>query len=83
MLEKGESKNFEIVLQVRNLKGEPTGRTKSYSSDSADEISGWYDQNKWKSMRAKPKQKAKVVDATNGKEGERLLKEMLMSQENN
>ena len=79
MLEKGESKNFEVVLQVRDLKGNPTGRTKSYTSDSSDDVYDWLEKNKWRPLNKKNK-KAKSV-ATTGADGERILKEMLLSQE--
>lgn len=82
MLEKDKSKNFEIVLQVRNLNGEPTGRTKSFSSDSPEEIEGWFNSNTWRDMRPRPKNKNKVANVTSGKEGTAILKEMLIAQEN-
>lgn len=36
--EKEVSKTFEIVVCLRNAKGELTGRKKSFSSDSANKI---------------------------------------------
>lgn len=36
---------FEIVLQIRDGNGQPTGKTKSLKSDHANEISNFYDKN--------------------------------------
>lgn len=36
---------FEIVVAVRNAKGEPTGRTKSFITTSAGELAAWYEKN--------------------------------------
>jgi hypothetical protein len=36
---------FELVLQVRDNNGFPTGKTKSFITDSAEELDKWYERN--------------------------------------
>ena len=38
----GEQKTFELVLNILNSKGEPTGKTRSYGSDRAYDIWKFY-----------------------------------------
>lgn len=34
--------SYEIVLQVRNAKGEPTGKTKSFQCEEASQLAAFY-----------------------------------------
>ena len=38
--------SIEIVLQVRDKNGKPTGKTKNFASESHSELSGWYEKQK-------------------------------------
>jgi hypothetical protein len=49
-----ENKMFEIVVQIRDAEGNPTGRTKSYSTDNPDKLAQF-----WNNMRGRPKRKKK------------------------
>jgi len=40
-----QSRTFAITIQVRNAKGESTGKTKTYETDSAGSLSAWYNKN--------------------------------------
>jgi hypothetical protein len=42
---KSEEQFFEITIQVRDKNGNPTGKTKTFGSDSATSFSGWYNKN--------------------------------------
>ncbi len=55
--------SFELVLQQRNAKGEPTGRTKSIVCETAGELAEFYNKNQ--TIR-KPK-KDKNKECTNTK----------------
>lgn len=48
---KSVSKNFELVLLVRDTNGTPTGKTKSYSSDVASDVFNFLVRN---TTKAKP-----------------------------
>ena len=43
--EKHKSPRFEIVVQVRDNLGNPTGKTKSFSSDEPEQIEDFYQRN--------------------------------------
>ena len=36
---------FEIEVQIRDMMGRPTGKTKSYASDNGDKIDEFYQKN--------------------------------------
>jgi len=62
---------YEIVVQIRDAQGNPTGKTKSFSSDYPDKIS-----NFWHRMHGKPKRKRRKEGALpKGKEADKLAKE--------
>tara|TARA_R100001509_G_scaffold164851_3_gene143927 strand:- start:1002 stop:1202 length:201 start_codon:yes stop_codon:yes gene_type:complete len=54
---KSSSESFEIVVQVRDKNGNPTGRTKAYSGESSRDASDWY--NKQKPTKKKKRKKKK------------------------
>jgi len=86
MLEEKELKNFEIVLQTRDLVGNPTGKTKSFRTDDGNELDDWYTKNSWKPLNPKKRRDEKRRDRkdmgkTTAKEGTQILKEMLLTQE--
>lgn len=46
---------FELVLHRRNEDGVPTGKTFYQSTESASDLSDWYENNKWKPRKKKKK----------------------------
>tara|TARA_Y100001938_G_C8030464_1_gene400350 strand:- start:314 stop:520 length:207 start_codon:yes stop_codon:yes gene_type:complete len=58
-----ENSNIEIVLQVRDKNGNPTGRTKAFSSDNARGVSDFY--NKQKVTKSKKRRRNR--GGSNGK----------------
>jgi hypothetical protein len=52
-----DSPRIEIVIQIRDHNGNPTGKTKSYSSDKVSEASSWYDKQRQKKRKRKRKAK--------------------------
>ena len=49
---------FELVLQVRDHNGNPTGKTKSFVTDQAEELERYYERN---NGTKKVKKKKKVI----------------------
>ena len=41
-----KSQPIEITVQVRDKRGDPTGQTKSFSSENCFEVSDWYNKQK-------------------------------------
>ena len=64
------SQTFELVLNVLNSKGEPTGRKESFSSDSAYKI--WVHYMKKRSGL----ERKKNGGAVNAKEAEKILQSL-------
>ena len=54
---KEQRSSVEIVLQVKDHKGNPTGATKTFSSDNHREVSSWYDKQNLKKKKKKKKKK--------------------------
>ena len=54
---KNSSPSVEIVIQVRDKNGNPTGRTKSFGGDSWGEAKHWYDKQKPKRKKKRKKSK--------------------------
>lgn len=50
-LEDKHTRRFEIEIVVRDLMGRPTGKTKTYSSDNADEIDDFWQRNCYKEKK--------------------------------
>lgn len=69
MITSKESKEFELVLQIRDHHGDPTGRTKSYKTDSPYKLWKFYMSNSHKTK--KKKRGERVPDK---KEAEKILK---------
>lgn len=63
---------FELVIQVRDAQGNPTGKTKSFLTNKAEELESYYNRN---SGRLKKKKK-KVEAATSEKQITEGLKEI-------
>lgn len=63
---------FELVIQVRDAQGNPTGKTKSFVTNRAEELESYYNRN---SGRLKKKKK-KVEPAATDKEITEGLKEV-------
>ena len=49
--------SVEIVLQIRDKNGNPTGKTKAYAGSNCKDMSDWY--NKQTSRKKKRKRKKK------------------------
>lgn len=55
-----EKPAFELVIQIRDLDGKPTGKTKTISSDNPEDIGDFWERNsgvKFESEEKKPKKK--------------------------
>jgi hypothetical protein len=63
---------FELVIQVRDAQGNPTGKTKSFLTNKAEELESYYNRN---SGRLKKKKK-KIEAATTDKQITEGLKEV-------
>ena len=50
------SPSIEITLLVRDKRGNPTGKTKTFSSDNHRDVESWYKNQKPKRKRKKKKQ---------------------------
>ena len=59
-----KSPNLEITVQVRDKNGNPTGKTKSFASEEAQNLSSFYEKQKFR--KPKKRRKKKKVDS-NGK----------------
>lgn len=71
-------RSYELVLVVRDPKGNPTGRTKSIKTDDANELAAFWDsyQITPKKKKKKKKKKNKEEKLPGGKEAEAILKDM-------
>jgi len=68
--------NFELVLQVRDSFGNPTGKTKSFSTDKSDELNEFYIHNSHKKVREPKKDvDGKIIPRKPKKEKESTSKE--------
>ena len=70
--EEKQEYQFELVIQVRDAQGNPTGKTKSFLTNKAEELETYYNRN---SGRLKKKKK-KVEAATSEKQITEGLKEV-------
>ena len=52
-----EDSNLEIVVQIRDKNGKPTGKTKSVMSDNPSSISDFYNKQKGKKRKKKNKRR--------------------------
>lgn len=66
------SKTFEIVVAVRNSKGEDTGKRRSYTSDSAYKIWEFYS----KTVGNIPSKKHQIAQLPTETEAKKILQEM-------
>jgi len=55
-----QKSSVEIILQVRDKNGNPTGKTKAYTGSNCRDMSDWY--NKQNSNKKKRKRKKKKED---------------------
>lgn len=63
--------SFEIELCVRNPEGQPTGRTKSLSTDDPHKL--W---EFWNRHRGRPRRKKKKEQVPTAKEADKIMSEM-------
>lgn len=61
---------FELVLQIRDHNGHPTGKTKSFVTDNPEELETYYNRNS-----GKKKKKKKVVKEVEAKKSEEVKTE--------
>ncbi len=57
--DKKSQKKIEITIQVRDKNGKPTGKTKTFGSDTVSEISTWYDKQKPRKKRKRKREDKK------------------------
>ena len=68
--------SFEIVLQVRDSKGNLTGKTKTFASDSAEKLAEFYSRNS-----TKPKRKRRTDGPLpTAKEADKILKDVFQGE---
>lgn len=44
-LEETQNAKFELVIQVRDRLGNPTGKTKSFTTDNAEQLDNFWERN--------------------------------------
>lgn len=44
-LEETQNAKFELVIQIRDRLGNPTGKTKSFKTDNAEELDNFWERN--------------------------------------
>ena len=54
---KENNSSFEITIQIRDKNGNPTGRTKTFGSDSCSETSNWFERQKPHKRKKKKRKK--------------------------
>ena len=54
-----ETPPFELVLQSRDLEGNPTGKTKSFTAETPEELDRHFQRNKFTPPKNKKKNKNK------------------------
>ena len=52
-----DPRNFEVTLQIKDKHGNPTGKTKTFSSAKSGEISNWYNKQQPHKKRSNKKRK--------------------------
>jgi len=75
MKEKQDSKNFELVLCVKDAQGNPTGQRKVLRSDDAGAISDFYLKYQGKPRRNKRRTSAAKSELPKGKAADKLARE--------
>ena len=65
------SPSFELVIEILDSQGNPTGKRKSYGSDDADKVSNFWQRNK-----GNYKKKKKKTQTATKEEADKILKEM-------
>ena len=76
MLKRKKSKNFELTVVTRDKEGIATGR-KAFEHDSGYKIWEFWQQNKSKNKKKKPRNKLKKnVKLPNAEQAEKILKEL-------
>lgn len=68
-----EHKTFELVMQIRDSQGNPTGKFKTFETDDASKLSEFWLRNKGKPKRKKKKQAQKGEYIPSAHEAEKLL----------
>lgn len=68
MKEKEESRLFEIVVGVRDSKGNLTNKRRSYATDSADRLASW-----WYNNTAIKEKKKKAESLPTAEQAEQIL----------
>lgn len=67
---------LEVVLQVRDLEGNPTGKTRSFRTELPDRLSSWYEQNAFRKKVIKPKGSIDKNQQISGDAAEEILAEL-------
>lgn len=52
-----KSPNLEITVQIRDKNGNPTGKTKSFSSEEGGKLSSFYEKQKFRKPRKRRNKK--------------------------
>lgn len=65
-IESREAPKFELVLQIRDNNGNPTGKTKSFITDNAEELDKYWQRNNG----VKKGKKKKYIKASTEKQPE-------------
>jgi Tfp pilus assembly protein PilE len=60
--EQKQDYQFELVIQVRDAQGNPTGKTKAFLTNKADELETYYNRNSGRLKKKKKKAEAATTD---------------------
>ena len=52
-----KSPSLEIIVQIRDKDGKPTGKTKSFSSEEGGKLSSFYEKQKFRKPKKRRKKK--------------------------
>jgi len=74
LLEQEDSKTFEITIALRDSQGNPTGRTKTFKTDSAYKLWKFYMNHQGKPKRRKKSGNPKNLP--NQRQAEKIMKDM-------
>ena len=76
------STSFSITVVLRDGDGVPTGKTKSFYTDSSDDLSDFWERNKHKPRRKKNKNKLKKGEKLpDAKQASEILQKMYANKE--
>lgn len=64
--------SLEIVIQMRDKDGNPTGKTRTFQTNSSEKLSGWFEQNTFRKMKKKVVKQEQI----SGEKAEEILADL-------